>query len=109
MSEPEPITVKRWRCPYCHRSRSSRTATAEHIGRCWLNPAVRACKTCANYEYEPGGICGAPPPHFGCEDGSENCAAGIDLTGEFPKTGCRLWAASHLAGEEMAEFRPGAA
>ena len=67
-------------------------ARAEHIARCWLNPAVRSCKTCANLE--PGGdACGCEP---GCNWGSpsggipDSCAAGIDLDGTI-KTGCPLW------------------
>lgn len=93
MSGPEPITVKRWRCPFCRRSRSSRKATAEHIGRCWLNPANRTCKTCANYEYAAGGGCDGLGPHFGCNDSSEECTAGVDLPADGPVTGCPLWRA----------------
>lgn len=94
---PESVRVTRWRCPFCHRSRSSKRATAEHIARCWLNPAVRSCKTCANFE--PGGdACGCEP---GCNWGSpsggipDSCAAGLKLDGAV-KTGCPLWA---LQGE----------
>jgi hypothetical protein len=91
---PESITVTRWRCPFCHRSRSSKRATAEHIERCWLNPAVRSCKTCANRE--PGGdACGCEP---GCNWGSppggipDSCTAGVDRSDGEIKTGCPLWA-----------------
>jgi hypothetical protein len=97
---PEAITVTRWRCPFCHRSRSSKRATAEHIARCWLNPAVRSCKTCSNLN--PGyDACGCEP---GCNWGSpsgaaqDSCAAGIELDGAV-KTACPLWA---LKGGESA-------
>lgn len=97
MPDPEAIMVKRWLCPFCRRSRSSKSATAEHIARCWLNPAVRSCKTCANLE--PGyDACGCEP---GCNWGSpsggipDSCAAGVDVPEgpEFPVTGCPLWRA----------------
>jgi hypothetical protein len=88
---PEPVTVTRWRCPFCHRSRSAKSATAAHIERCWLNPAVRSCKTCAHYEYEPpGDPCEAGRP-CSCNAGHEGCGAGVDLTsGQVPRTGCPL-------------------
>jgi hypothetical protein len=102
VTEPELITVKRYRCPFCRRSRSSRQATAEHIARCWLNPAVRSCKTCTSLE--PGGdACGCVPGcNWGSPSGSipDSCDAGIDLSGELPKTSCPLWAATHETSDE---------
>jgi hypothetical protein len=94
---PLTVTVRRYECPFCHRRRSSRAVTAEHMGRCWLNPDVRSCKTCANFE-ESYDACGCEP---GCNWGSPSgpapasCAAGRDLPegAEFPVTGCPLWAA----------------
>ena len=91
---PEAVTVTRWRCPFCRRSRSSKRATAEHIGRCWLNPAVRSCKTCAHLE--PGGdACGCEPGcNWGSPSGSipDSCAVGVDVSSGEIKTGCPLWA-----------------
>jgi hypothetical protein len=91
-AQPELIVVQRYRCPFCHRSRSARKATAEHIGRCWQNPAVRSCKTCTHLE--PGyDACGCTD---GCNWGSpsgpvpESCAAGVELGGPV-RTGCPLW------------------
>ena len=90
---PEPFTVTRWRCPFCRRSRSAKRATAEHIARCWLNPDVRSCKTCAHFE-PAHDACGCEP---GCNWGSpaggvpDSCAAGVALDGDV-KTGCPLWA-----------------
>ena len=90
---PEAVIATRWRCPFCRRSRAHKKATAEHIARCWLNPAVRSCKTCVNFE-PAGDACGCEP---GCNWGSpaggipDSCAAGLDLDGTI-KTGCPLWA-----------------
>ncbi|MFJ1765024.1 hypothetical protein ACIOD2_32185 [Amycolatopsis sp. NPDC088138] len=92
MTQPEPIPlhVVRWRCTFCPRSRSSKTATVKHIGRCWLNPAVRGCKTCVHYSLPsgcPGGYdCNCPPE-------TEDCAAGLDLT-EGLRTSCPKWEAA---------------
>jgi len=90
---PEPVTVTRWRCPFCHRSRAHKKATAEHIARCWLNPAVRSCKTCANLE--PGGdACGCEPGcNWGSPSGSipDSCAAGVNISDGQIKTACPLW------------------
>lgn len=92
---PERIISTRWRCPYCPRSRSSKTAVIEHMGRCWYNPEVRSCKTCANFEpaYGP-----EPDTGYGYPEG---CAAGVDLdTGEpfsaLP-VGCAKWEATDAA------------
>ena len=96
---PEPVTVKRWACPFCHRSRSAKAATVAHIARCWRNPAVRSCKTCAHYEYDPGGDPCEPGRPCSCNAGSEECAAGVDLTsGPVPRTDCPLWSLATLAG-----------
>jgi hypothetical protein len=85
---PEPVVVTRWRCPFCHRSRAHKQATTEHIARCWLNPAARSCKTCANYDFAPGGdFCPC-----GCGDGYAVCEAGIDVSDYSIKAACPLWA-----------------
>ena len=91
---PEAVTVTRWRCPFCRRSRSAKRATAEHIGRCWLNPSVRSCKTCANHE-AGGDACGCEPGcNWGSPSGSipDSCAVGVDVSSGEIKTGCPLWA-----------------
>lgn len=95
MSVPELIIVKRWRCPFCRRSRSSKAATAEHVARCWLNPSVRSCKTCANYLREEAGEPCFPSRPCNCNDGYEECSAGVELPegAGFPVTGCALWTA----------------
>jgi len=90
---PEAVVVTRWRCPFCRRSRSHKKAAAEHIARCWLNPAARSCKTCANLS--PGyDACGCEP---GCNWGSpaggvpDSYHAGADISDGEIKTGCLLW------------------
>lgn len=93
---PVPVLVRRFECPFCQRRRSAKSATAEHIGRCWLNPAVRSCKTCAHLdEYEGGPTC-FPGRPCDCNDASRRCDAGVQLDGGgfgpgFPVTGCPLW------------------
>lgn len=47
---PIKCTTVRFRCPWCRRfSRSRQAAVADHMTRCWLNPTVRACKTCTHF------------------------------------------------------------
>lgn len=85
-AEPIAIRVVRHACPFCRRSRSKRQATVEHIGRCWLNPDNRTCKTCANFlpaESEPEVGYHAP----------EDCAAGVPL-GPDVVTNCERWEAA---------------
>ncbi len=96
MTEPIRLVVTRYRCPHCARSRSSKKATVEHIGRCWSNPAVRSCRTCRHFE-PADDACGCEP---GCNWGNsgkgipEHCAAEVDLTGQsVPVTNCDLWEA----------------
>jgi hypothetical protein len=72
---PIPLAVTRWKCPHCSRSRAAKKATAEHIGRCWYNPAVRGCKTCKYFE-----------PYIPYGDEPEGCGAGIDLNA----TSCKV-------------------
>lgn len=65
-AEPVKVQVTRWRCPCCGRSHSGRARAREHMGRCWLNPAVRSCKTCVNFD----------PGSNGCGTYDCNCASG---------------------------------
>jgi hypothetical protein len=90
---PVPVMVRRFECPFCRHRRSAMKAAAAHIARCWLNPAVKACKTCAHFTDEPGSgeYCeaGRPCP---CDQGYRKCEAGIPevADGEI-KTACPLW------------------
>ena len=85
VASADPITIRviRHVCPFCSRGRSKRAATVVHIGRCWLNPGNRTCKTCAHFmpaESEPEVGYHVP----------EDCAAGLTLTGAVV-TGCERW------------------
>lgn len=93
-AEPVAVMVKRWECPFCRRRHSVKKAAQGHMRRCWLNPAVRSCKTCANLVDEPGGEWCFPSQPCNCNDGHQECAAGRsfdDNGGVFPVTGCPLW------------------
>lgn len=91
---PVPFTVTRYRCPLpaCARTRSSKKAIAEHIERCWHNPAARACKTCVHYQ---PGVSEGDVGYLS----EEHCAAGLP----FPEdtvgrptlaVGCPTWSAT---------------
>jgi hypothetical protein len=88
--------VRRFECPFCSRRRAAKKAVAEHLGRCWLNPAVRSCKTCAHLdEYDGGDTC-FPGRPCDCNAPSRSCRAGVKfeengLGPDFPVTGCPLW------------------
>lgn len=74
-TEIRTITVRRYGCPFCHRTASNKPRIREHLGRCWYNPANQTCKTCVHYvpdqaEPEVGWL--AP----------EYCAADVSLLGE---------------------------
>lgn len=88
---PIPFVVTRYKCPHCHRSRASKTVTAEHMMRCWYNPAAHGCKTCAHYYPGDNGCEGDP----GCNCASpEFCnVAGIELDGTL-RINCDAWEAS---------------
>lgn len=90
--EPTVVTVKRYVCPFCSRGRSKRPATVEHIGRCWMNPAVRSCKTCAHLVIEWA------EPEIGLS-GAVFCDVDVDLDDPTLEraglvTNCEKWAAA---------------
>lgn len=64
---PIEVVVKRFRCPHCRRTGSSKTRVREHMARCFLNPSVRSCKTCKFAQGE----------HWGFVD---SCARLVDLS-----------------------------
>jgi hypothetical protein len=89
---PVPVMVRRYRCPFCSRSRSSKAATADHIARCWLNPEVRSCRTCAHLDRDLGGEWCFPGRPCNCNDGGQECRLDVDLPESgLPVTGCPLW------------------
>ena len=91
-AEPVVLRVTRYRCPFCTHARAAKAATIAHIGRCWNNPAARACKTCLFYDYEPTGERCFPEYPCNCNEGWERChaPAEINLTDGL-KINCPLW------------------
>ena len=85
-SEPKVITVQRYVCQFCNRSRSTRNAAEQHIARCWRNPAVRGCKTCIHFEVGDND----PPVHHA---GNEFCGALLVSLEAGLRTGCEQWEA----------------
>ena len=82
-AQPIVCTTTRYRCPHCTRfSRSKRAAVVAHMGRCWRNPAVRACVTCAHFS--------RTEPDPDAPRGFEYCEA---LHAELAalQDGCPLW------------------
>jgi hypothetical protein len=95
VSDPIPTTVKRWKCPHCNRHESRKSKAVAHIGRCFLNPANRTCRTCKfhcqAYFSAPTDWC-EPGRRCGCNDMEEHCAAdGGEAIEVFPVIGCPLW------------------
>lgn len=96
---PVPVTVQRFQCPFCRRRRSSRKAVSEHIARCWLNPAARACKTCASFTNEPGGDPCFPGKPCDCSSGYQECEVGVrDVADGRIMSACPLWQAREVNG-----------
>lgn len=48
--QPIAITVTRFVCPFCRRSRSRKGPALIHMARCWKNPEVKGCKSCFFFE-----------------------------------------------------------
>lgn len=83
MSEPIEIQVVRFVCPHCHRGHSKRAPCVGHIGRCFSNPEVRACKTCVHFNkgHRGDGTFDNPPEPESCGEGVHN---------RIPQ-GCKYW------------------
>lgn len=92
---PYEYTVRRFACPFCRNfSRSKRPPVADHMTRCWRNPAVRACLTCAHFQRE------LPEPEVGLS-GFEWCdAQDVELDGI--RDHCPLWALRGSGASERA-------
>jgi hypothetical protein len=86
VTEPIPVKVTRYRCTHCPRTGAVKARIQDHIGRCWLNPAARGCKTCKHFE-----PCG---PEW-----SESCGAGISLTGRPECDTCKGRGQVYIDGE----------
>ena len=97
-AEPIPFKTTRYRCPFCPRTAANVTRMREHIGRCWLNPAARSCKTCKHFEpYGP--------------ENADGCAVGVDLSGRPACTNCGgpgdPWNPCERCTGDGAEVKPG--
>ena len=90
-AEPIAVKVTRYRCPFCRRSWSSRKRAADHIGRCWLNPEARGCKTCEHWQahyWEP--IFADTGERVACYELAEACRADVDISAGL-RVNCPLW------------------
>lgn len=65
------VTVRRWACPWCGRTRARRRDAANHAETCARNPANRACSTCRHFERTP--CCAYNNADCGCK-GLNMCA-----------------------------------
>jgi hypothetical protein len=88
MSDAVKVLVTRYQCPHCTRSRSRKSATVEHIARCWHNPAARSCKTCDHYDQGSNGC--IDDYYCNCASG-EKCWAGVDLSDGQLRIHCPKW------------------
>lgn len=92
---PITLTVTRYRCPFCTRSRSRKATTEQHVARCWRNPETRSCLTCEHYD-AGGDACGCEP---GCNWGASgpvppSCGVGLPLgENSQPVSCCPQWQA----------------
>ncbi|MET8694767.1 hypothetical protein ABZV65_19740 [Streptomyces bauhiniae] len=94
---PMPVVVSRHQCPFCRRfTRADLSQVQDHMTRCWQNPRLRTCKTCAHYQPESTDFrhqC-HPGYHCGCNDWDESCTHPEGPESEdyqFPVLHCPLW------------------
>jgi hypothetical protein len=91
---PEVVLMKRYRCPFCHRSLSKEKPMVEHMARCWFNPDKKTCKTCA-FRRDVYDLPCDVQSGCGCQDGGDayRCDKGIKLAdhGTEIKSGCPSW------------------
>lgn len=88
--EPIPVQVTRHLCPFCHRGRSTKRAAVIHMQKCWRNPELHGCKTCALFQ--PGIWPDKPPPGRpeAHTKATGRCNAGFNLSKGLVTT-CRKW------------------
>jgi hypothetical protein len=112
--QAEPITVRRWRCPHCHKSWSSRQRANSHAETCFRNPAARSCLTCAHHEPgDHGGYHESPTPEM-CEAAWDSTPVFINREGEphagpelrFPQLNCPMWDPGEWLGHHYGENAP---
>jgi hypothetical protein len=88
--------VTRFLCPFCRRGHSARKAAERHVVRCFRNPAVGGCKTCAHFSpaERPDLYSSSHNYHEGAPEG---CDEGVDLTAGLQRN-CAVWCPAGRAG-----------
>jgi hypothetical protein len=85
---PMPVVVSRHQCPFCRRyTRANLAQVRDHMTRCWINPALKTCKTCTHHQ-DASGTPGSP------EEWLESCTRpdGPEYEDyQFPVLHCPLW------------------
>ncbi|WP_330328223.1 hypothetical protein [Streptomyces pseudovenezuelae] len=84
---PMPRVVNRHQCPFCRRfTRADLRQVQNHMTRCWINPALRTCKTCTHHQ-DASGTPGSP------DEWLEACTnpAGPEEDYQFPVLHCPIW------------------
>jgi hypothetical protein len=85
---PMPVVVQRRQCPFCRRyTRADLRQVQDHMTRCWVNPALRCCKTCTHHQ-DGSGTPGEP------DEWLEACTSPNGPEYEdyaFPVLHCPLW------------------
>jgi hypothetical protein len=84
---PMPVVVSRHQCPFCRRfTRADLRQVQDHMTRCWINPALKTCKTCIHHQ-DASGTPGDP------DEWLESCTnpAGPEEDYQFPVLHCPLW------------------
>jgi hypothetical protein len=85
---PMPVVVSRHQCPFCRRyTRADLALVRDHMTRCWINPALKTCKTCVHHQ-DASGTPGEP------DEWLESCTnpAGPEYEDyQFPVLHCPIW------------------
>jgi hypothetical protein len=98
MSEPVLVVVKRWKCPTCPRTHSSKSRAREHMARCWWSPVAKACLTCVHYT--PGDNADFATGYPGSP---EQCFKGVSLAGRPECASCLGECAAWIGDEPNAQ------
>jgi len=82
MTDVEPFTVTRYRCPFCRRSWQSKKRAEGHAAVCWFN---HGCKTCRHADAYAGVWV------HDCELGENLCTDPEDPQRPVLRSQCPLW------------------
>jgi hypothetical protein len=88
VSDVEVFLQRRFRCPHCRRSWTSKKRATEHVAVCWHDPARQACKTCRHHHEGSHGSHWEPPePEYCAVDAAQD-----DDEGNYViATNCPVW------------------